>query len=47
MLVLKITNSDDIDFKYLTNLFEEYLVDIDGDEKDFFAQFNQIHIKKR
>jgi len=45
MNVLKRTNSDDIDFKYLTNLFDEYLVLIDGDEKDFFAQFNQIYIK--
>lgn len=38
------TNSDNPDFIKLTNLFDEYLVDIDGDEKDFFAQFNQIHI---
>ncbi|CAM3725824.1 GNAT family N-acetyltransferase [Flavobacterium gelidilacus] len=39
------TTSENEDFKYLTKLFDEYLVDIDGDEKDFFAQFNQIYIK--
>lgn len=39
------TTSDNKDFEKLTNLFDEYLVDIDGDEKDFFAQFNQIYIK--
>ena len=45
MIVLKRTTSEDADFKYLTNLFDDYLVEIDGDEKDFFAQFNQIYIK--
>ncbi|MQP24500.1 GNAT family N-acetyltransferase [Flavobacterium sp. LMO8] len=45
MIVLKRTTSEDADFNYLTNLFDEYLVEIDGDEKDFFAQFNQIYIK--
>ena len=39
------TTSENEDFKYLTKLFDEYLVDIDGDEKDFFTQFNQIYIK--
>jgi putative acetyltransferase len=38
------TTSENEDFKYLTKLFDEYLVDIDGDEKDFFATFNQIYI---
>lgn len=42
---LKRTTSDDVDFKYLTRLFDDYLVEIDGDEKDFFAQYNQIYIK--
>jgi GNAT superfamily N-acetyltransferase len=28
----------------LTALFDEFLIDIDGEEKDFFAQFNQIYI---
>lgn len=37
------TNSENSDFKYLTSLLDEYLVDIDGDEKDFFANFNQIY----
>ncbi len=44
MITLKRTTSDDLDFKYLTNLFDDYLVAIDGDEKDFFAQYNQIYI---
>lgn len=42
---LKRTTSEDSDFKYLTRLFDDYLVEIDGDEKDFFAQYNQIYIK--
>ena len=44
MISIKRTTSDNDDFKNLTQLFDEYLVDIDGDEKDFFAQFNQIYI---
>ena len=42
MITLTRTTSDNPDFKRLTQLFDDYLVDIDGDEKDFFAQFNQI-----
>jgi GNAT superfamily N-acetyltransferase/uncharacterized RDD family membrane protein YckC len=42
---LKRTTSEDSDFKHLTRLFDDYLVEIDGDEKDFFAQYNQIYIK--
>lgn len=38
------TTSHHQDFQKLTALFDEYLVDIDGDEKDFYAQFNQIYI---
>ena len=38
------TNSNHSDFQKLTQLFDEYLVEIDGDEKDFFAQYNQIYI---
>jgi len=38
------TNSNHPDFQKLTSLFDEYLIDIDGDEKDFFAQYNQIYI---
>lgn len=39
------TTSDNPDFKYLTRLFDTYLIDIDGDEKDFFAQYNQIYLQ--
>lgn len=39
------TTSDHPDFKYLTQLFDVYLIDIDGDEKDFFAQYNQIYLQ--
>lgn len=38
------TNSNHSDFQKLTQLFDEYLVEIDGNEKDFFAQYNQIYI---
>jgi putative acetyltransferase len=38
------TTSDNADFQRLTQLFDDYLVDIDGDEKDFFAQYNQIYL---
>lgn len=43
MKILK-TNSNHLDFQKLTQLFDAYLVEIDGDEKDFFAQYNQIYI---
>lgn len=43
MKLLK-TNSNHSDFQKLTRLFDAYLVEIDGDEKDFFAQYNQIYI---
>lgn len=42
MLVALRTTSEHKDFKKLTALFDEYLIDIDGDEKDFFASYNQI-----
>ncbi len=29
----------------LTRLFDDYLGVIDGDEKDFFAQYNQIYLE--
>ena len=38
------TTSDHPDFKCLTQLFDTFLIDIDGDEKDFFAQYNQIYL---
>lgn len=44
MLSLLRTTSHHSDFQKLTALFDEYLIDIDGDEKDFFAQYNQIYI---
>lgn len=44
MQTLTRTTSHHQDFQKLTALFDEYLIDIDGDEKDFFAQYNQIYI---
>ena len=38
------TNSDNLDFKNLSALFDEYLVDIDGDERDFFAFYNNVQL---
>jgi putative acetyltransferase len=39
------TNSLNPDFQKLTALFDEYLIYIDGEEKDFFAQYNQIFLE--
>ena len=44
MVSLLRTTSENQDFQKLTALFDEFLIDIDGDEKDFFAQYNQIYI---
>ena len=38
------TNSDNPDFKKLSALFDDYLVDIDGDERDFFAFYNNVQL---
>lgn len=38
------TNSQNPDFQKLSAIFDEFLIDIDGDEKAFFAQYNQIYI---
>ena len=38
------TNSGNPDFKKLSALFNDYLVDIDGDEKDFFATYNNVQL---
>jgi putative acetyltransferase len=38
------TTSENADFQKLTALFDHYLIDIDGDEKDFFAHYNQIYL---
>ncbi|WP_428224227.1 GNAT family N-acetyltransferase [Flavobacterium sp.] len=43
MRVVK-TNSDNPDFKKLSALFDEYLVEIDGDERDFFAFYNNVQL---
>jgi putative acetyltransferase len=45
MLTVLKTSSENQDFQKLTSLFDEYLIDIDGDEKDFFASFNQIYLE--
>ena len=45
MITIKRTTSDDLDFQNLTRQFDEFLIDIDGEERDFFAQFNNIYIK--
>ena len=45
MITLKRTTSDNADFQFLTQEFDNYLIDIDGDEKDFFAQYNQIYLE--
>ena len=38
------TNSDNPDFKMLSALFDDYLVDIDGDEREFFAFYNNVQL---
>ncbi|MES2812447.1 MAG: GNAT family N-acetyltransferase [Bacteroidota bacterium] len=39
------TTSDNPDFQKLIALFDEYLVDIDGEEKDFFAFHNNKYLE--
>lgn len=39
------TTSDHPDFKKLSALFDDYLVDIDGDERDFFAFYNNVQLE--
>lgn len=38
------TTSENEDFQNLTSLFDHYLIDIDGDKRDFYANFNQIYL---
>ena len=38
------TTSENPDFQNLTALFDEFLIDIDGDDKDFYAQYNQVYL---
>lgn len=40
MITIKRTTSDDAGFKKLSAIFDEFLIDIDGDERDFFAFYN-------
>ncbi|UPT72225.1 MAG: hypothetical protein M0D53_08310 [Flavobacterium sp. JAD_PAG50586_2] len=42
MITLTRTTSDNPDFKRLTQLFDDYLVDIDGDEKDFLPSITKF-----
>lgn len=39
------TNSSNLDFQYLIKIFDDYLVDIDGDQKDFFAHYNNKYLE--
>ena len=39
------TTSENADFKKLSALFDEYLVDIDGDEREFFAFYNNVQLE--
>jgi len=39
------TSSENSDFKRLSALFDEYLVDIDGDEREFFAFYNNVQLE--
>ncbi len=39
------TNSENLDFKKLSALFDEYLIDIDGDEREFFAFYNNVTLE--
>ena len=41
-MILKRTNSDDVDFRSLVEQLDAYLADIDGEEHSFFAQFNGL-----
>ena len=45
MQTLSRTTSKNQDFQKLTALFDEYLIDIDGDDKDFYAQYNQVYLE--
>ncbi len=45
MQTLTRTTSDNPDFKFLTGLFDEYLIDIDGEERDFFSFYNNVYLE--
>lgn len=46
MLKITRTNSNNPDFKGLVNELDTYLKNIDGDEHDFYNQFNNIDVLK-
>lgn len=39
------TNSNDLDFQRLIAIFDDYLIDIDGDQRDFFAHYNNKYLE--
>ncbi|KAJ2994478.1 hypothetical protein HDV02_001538 [Globomyces sp. JEL0801] len=44
MLTLKRTNSDDVDFKTLSVALDKALAVVNGNDNDFFVQFNHVQI---
>lgn len=45
MFALKRTTSDNSDFQKLIAIFDEYLIDIDGEERDFFSFYNNKYLE--
>jgi putative acetyltransferase len=45
MITLTKTTSDNPDFQKLIAIFDEYLIDIDGEERDFFAFHNNKYLE--
>ena len=41
-MILVRTNSDDSDFRHLVTELDDYLALVDGDEHEYFAQFNHL-----
>ena len=46
MLEIRRTNSENTDFAYLIKLLDKFLKVTDGDEHDFYNQFNNIDVLK-
>ena len=40
------TNSENVDFQNLVHLLDAYLAEMDGEEHDFYHQFNTIDMLK-
>lgn len=40
------TNSENVDFQNLVHLLDAYLAEMDGEEHDFYHQFNTIDLLK-